>query len=416
MGWMPDSTRAFMLKERTNPIVNEVTVEKWIYGGDSLARVEGRVLFAPYLLPGETARVEVEEDGKQMLRGVSAEVITPSPERTQPPCPYFLRCGGCQYQHARYEFQVAQKVAILREQFKRVARIEYDLEIETITGPDLAYRNRTQFHIDGTKIGYFAEGTHRLVPIDQCPISSPKINDALRVILEMTREPRWPRFLKSIELFTDEKQVLLNVLDAERPVAKHFFEWCAERIPGFVEGHLEYEAADHVFRVGHKSFFQVNRFLVERLMDAATNGVEGETALDLYSGVGLFSLRLARQFKTVTAVESGRGAVQDLEHNAQRAGVAITALKENAETYLAKLETAPDFVLADPPRSGLGKHAVRELIRLAPKRIHIVACDPATLARDVAALVAGGYRLTNVVLIDLFPHTYHIESVVALTL
>lgn len=405
-----------MLREGVNLIVNEVTVEKWIYGGDSLSRVDGRVLLAPYLVPGETARVEVQEDGKQMLRGSGAEVVTASPDRVQPPCPYFFRCGGCQYQHARYEFQVAQKVAILREQFKRVGRIEYGREIETITGPDLGYRNRTQFHVDGTKIGYFVEGTHELVPIDHCPISSPKINEALRVILEMTREPRWPRFLKSIELFTDEKQVLLNVLDAERPVAKHFFEWCAERIPGFVEGQLEYEAAGHSFRVGHKSFFQVNRFLVERLIDTATSGAEGDTALDLYSGVGLFSLRLARQFKSVTAVESGRGAVQDLQFNASRAGVAVNAVKENAETYLAKLEITPDFVLADPPRSGLGKHAVRELVRLAPKRIGIVACDPATLARDAAALVAGGYRLSNVVLVDLFPHTFHIESVITLEL
>jgi 23S rRNA (uracil1939-C5)-methyltransferase len=404
-----------MLKEGVNLIVNEVTVEKWVYGGDSLARVDGRVLLAPYLLPGETAIVETHEDGKQMLRGRDPQVITPSAERVQPPCPYFYRCGGCQYQHARYGFQVSQKAGILREQLKRVGRIEYSGEIESISGPDLGYRNRTQFHLDGTKIGYFVEGTHSLVPIDHCPISSPKINEALSAILGMMTDSRWPRFLRSIELFTNEREVLLNVLDSERPVARHFFEWCAERIPGLAKGALEYEAAGSTFRVGHNSFFQVNRFLVDTLAGVATRGVQGEVALDLYSGVGLFSLRLAGQFPAVTAVESGRGAIQDLKHNASGAGASVTAVQDNVETFLAALDRAPDFVLADPPRAGLGKRVVRELARLQPKQIRMVACDPATLARDAAALVAAGYRLADVTMIDLFPHTYHIESVVTLS-
>jgi 23S rRNA (uracil1939-C5)-methyltransferase len=401
-----------MLRKGANLIVNEVTVEKWVYGGDSLARVEGRVLLAPYLLPGETARVETVEDGKQTLRGRDAQVIEPSSARTQPPCPYFYRCGGCHYQHARYEFQVAQKIEILREQLKRVGRIDYSSEIESITGPDLGYRNRTQFHLDGGKAGYFVEGTHRLVPIDRCPISSPKINETLAVLLAMMGESRWPAFLRSIELFTNEREILLNVLDSQRPLARHFFEWCRERIPDLAEGSLEYEAAGSTFRVGHNSFFQVNRFLVDALTDAATRGVEGESALDLYSGAGLFSLRLARQFRDVTAVESGRGAVQDLMHNASRAGVAVTAVQDNVETFLAKVDRAPDFVLADPPRAGLGKRVVRELARLQPAQIRLVACDPATLARDAAALLGAGYRLAGVIMVDLFPHTYHIESVV----
>jgi 23S rRNA (uracil1939-C5)-methyltransferase len=404
-----------MLKKGVNLIVNEVTVEKWVYGGDSLARVDRRVLLAPYLLPGETALVETQEDGKQMLRGSDPQVITPSAERVQPPCPYFYRCGGCHYQHARYEFQVSQKAEILREQLKRVGRIEYSGQIECISGPDLGYRNRTQFHLDGTKIGYFVEGTHRLVPIDHCPISSPKINEALSAILGMVTDSRWPRFLRSIELFTNEHEVLLNVLDSERPLARHFFEWCRERIPGLAEGSLEYEASGSTFRVGYNSFFQVNRFLVDALAGVATRGVHGEVALDLYSGVGLFSIGLARQFAAVIAVESGRGAVQDLEDNASRAGAAITAVQDNVETYLAALDRAPDFVLADPPRAGLGKRVVRELARLQPKQIRIVACDPATLARDAAALVAAGYRLDDVKMIDLFPHTYHIEAVVTLS-
>ena len=389
-------------------------MEKWVYGGDSLARVEGRVLLAPHLIPGEVARIVSEPDGKQMLRGTQSTVLTASPERVEPPCPYFLDCGGCHYQHARYEYQPVQKAGILAEQLRRVGRISYDGEIRVVTGPDLGYRNRTQFHLDGRKIGYFVEGTHRLVPIDRCAISSPKINQALATILDMTGDPRWPRFLKSIELFTNEQEVLLNVLEAERNPARHFFDWCAERIPGLVRGHLEYRSGGDSFRVGHTSFFQVNRFLVEALADIATAGATGDTALDLYSGVGLFSLRLARAFRNVAAVESGRGAVQDLQFNAERAGVAIEPVQDGVEPFLERLESTPDFVLADPPRSGLGKLVVRQLVRLMPRRIRIVGCDPATLARDLAALLAGGFRLTDMAFVDLFPHTYHIESIATL--
>jgi 23S rRNA (uracil1939-C5)-methyltransferase len=400
-----------MLKEGANLIVNEVTVDKWVYGGDSLARVEGRVLLAPFLIPGETARVETQPHGKQMLRGSNPQVLTASPERTGPPCPYFFRCGGCHYQHARYEFQVAQKTEILREQLRRVGHLEYTGEIRAVSARDLGYRNRTQFHTDGESIGYYEEGTHRLVPIEHCPISAPEINAALAAILEMMRDPRWPRFLRSLELFTNGREVLLNILDSERPLARHFFDWCAERIPNLAGDSLEYEVGPDVFRVGHTSFFQVNRFLVDALAQAATEGAQGATAMDLYSGVGLFSIRLARQFAAVTAVESGRGAVQDLVENARRAGIQVEAVKDNVESYLATVQTTPDFVLADPPRSGVGKRVVRELVRLAPPRIRLVACDPSTLARDVASLAAGGYALTTVTMVDLFPHTYHIEAI-----
>jgi 23S rRNA (uracil1939-C5)-methyltransferase len=150
-------------------------------------------------------------------------------------------------------------------------------------------------------------------------------------------------------------------------------------------------------------------------VELAVDGSEGETALDLYAGVGLFTLPLARRFKTADAVESGAGAVRDLEHNVRAAGLQAGVHRAASEAYLEALETAPDFVLADPPRAGLGKSAVRSLLRIKPRRIHIVSCDPATLARDLAALTAGGYHLDKLMLIDLFPQTFHIESVAVLT-
>ena len=183
----------------------------------------------------------------------------------------------------------------------------------------------------------------------------------------MQRDQRWPRFMRTLEVFTDEQQVQVNVLETERPVARRFFDWCAELIPGVVTGALDYEGR---FRVSSNSFFQVNRFLHDQLVNAALDGLEGDTALDLYAGVGLFSLPLARRFRRVMAVESGGGAVRDLQHNGERAG--LTNLKceqRTAEEFLTTLQKAPELVLLDPPRAGLGKVVVERLLALRPPRV-----------------------------------------------
>jgi 23S rRNA (uracil1939-C5)-methyltransferase len=228
----------------------------------------------------------------------------------------------------------------------------------------------------------------------------------------MLRDSRWPRFVRSIELFTDERQVQLNVVETDRPVARRFFDWCAETIPGLVDGPLDYDGR---FRVSRNSFFQVNRFLLDLLVDRAIGGARGESAIDVYAGVGLFSLALARRFGTVTAVESGSTAVRDFQFNAERAGIGnVVTAQEAAEAFFTRLEQPADLILLDPPRAGLGKVVVRRLTELLPREIVIVACDPATLARDLAGLAAAGYRIEEMTLVDLFPQTYHIETVVRL--
>ncbi len=191
-----------------------------------------------------------------------------------------------------------------------------------------------------------------------------------------------------------------------QPLRKDFFEWC-ESVAA-----LQYPTTFGSFRVSPHSFFQVNRFLVERLVQVAIEGAGGSSALDLYAGAGLFALPLARQFASVTAVEAGASAARDLEVNV--AGTNIHIEHSRVEEFLARLEITPEFVLADPPRSGLGKDVVAHLNRLQPPRIVIVSCDPATLARDLAALT--GYSIDRVTLVDLFPQTYHLESVIHLRL
>jgi len=382
-----------------------VTIEKWVYGGDAMARVEGRVVFVPFVLPGEIAKVGLK-DGD--MHATLSEVVQPAPERVVAPCPLFTRCGGCHYQHAPYEFQLARKVDILREQLRRVGKIKWEGEISTISGPALGYRNRAQFHIANGKIGYLAPASHDLVPVDgECPISSPRLNRALAEMRERLPDRRFPNFVHSLEIFTDENNVQINILETDRPVAKSFYDWSKSTVA------LEYATTFGKFRVSPRSFFQVNRFLIDQLVEAAIGDASGETALDLYSGVGLFALPLAKKFSKVAAVEAGVTAARDLEVNAQNAGLVIQQLQCRVEDHLARLTATPDFIVADPPRAGLGKTVVSHLARLKPPRLAIVSCDPATLARDVAGLT--DYSIDKLTLIDLFPQTYHLETVVQLS-
>jgi 23S rRNA (uracil1939-C5)-methyltransferase len=389
-------------------------VEKLVYGGDGLARLDGRVVFAPFVLPGERVRAATDRQRPGLVQARTLEVLEPAVERVEPACPVFGRCGGCHYQHAPHEYQLAAKRSILVEELRRLGKIEPPGEIAVISGEPWGYRNRVQLHVENGEIGYWEARSHKLCATAVCPIASPKTEQAIGALAGMLHDPRWPRFVQSLEIFTDEERVQLNVHDTEKPVARRFFDWCGENIPGMVVGALDYRGE---FRVSSNSFFQVNRFLIDQLAEAALDGAEGDSALDLYAGVGLFTLPLARRFQKVTAVESGGGASRDLRFNLDRAG--LTQVRSDAatvEAFLEKLKRAPDFMLVDPPRAGLGKQVVDRLKVLRPRLLTIVACDPATLARDLASLVAGGYKMQKITLVDLFPQTFHLETVVRLAL
>ena len=381
-----------------------VTFEKWVYGGDALGRVDGRVVMAPFVLPGEIAQVALGKD----VRSEVLEITAPSPQRIGPACPIFTECGGCNYQHAPYEFQLAQKVEILREQLRRVGKIDFAGEIATIASPPFGYRNRVQLRIDNGRLGFLAARSHDFVPLEaDCPVSSPRLNAAIAAMRGRLKDSKFPRFVHSLELFTNETDVQVNVLEADKPVAKSFYDWCE----GVVA--VDYATAHGNFRVSPQSFFQVNRFLVDALVHEAIGERSGRSALDLYAGVGLFAIPLARRFKEVTAVESGSGAARDLEVNEERAGLSnINIYRDRVEDFLRGFKGAPDFVIADPPRAGLGKAVTTQMERLAAPHLTIVSCDPATLARDLSALTT--YKIERITLIDLFPQTYHLETVVHL--
>jgi 23S rRNA (uracil1939-C5)-methyltransferase len=391
-----------------------VKIEKWVYGGDALARVDGQVMLLPQALPGELVELGEVVAHKGYSAARVAGVVEAAPERVEAPCPVFGSCGGCHYQMAPYEYQLARKVEIVREVMKRQGKFDAPEEIPVLQGEPWGYRNRTQFHTQDARWGFKREGSHDFVALEgDCPISAPRINETLTALRSMSRDRRWPGFLQSLELFTNGSEVLLNVRETAggRGVNRSFFEWCAGQVKGLAGGSVDYDAAGFRYRVSHGAFFQVNRFLVEALVEEALWQAEGEAAVELYAGVGLFSLPLAKRIAKVSAVESSRAAVRDLEFNATRAGVALETAVSGAAEWLAGRTQSPDFILLDPPRSGAGKAVILELIRLSPRRITLVSCDPPTQARDLSALLGAGYRLRRLALADLFPQTYHIETV-----
>ena len=383
----------------------ELRIEKLVYGGDGLARENGQVVLTPFVLPGETVRAEVTRAKNDLLRGRLVSVVSPAPERVEPRCPYFLRCGGCHYQHASYEYQLGQKRAILLEVLRRIGGMEYSEEVAVLAAEPWQYRNRVQLHVAGGKVGYFEAGSHALVAIEHCPIASPKLNECIAVL---AREVAGMRpFEATLELFTNENEVQFHLRDRAPQAFVSLLRTLGVSTP------IEYGG----LRVSRDTFFQVNRFLTERLVEATLGDSSGSWAMDLYAGAGLFTLPLARRFQQVTAVDDAASAFRDLEHNASAAGIMnLRTHNETAEAHLMTVTGAPDLTIADPPRTGLGKLGVKELVRIRAPRLTIVSCDPATLARDLKPLLAAGYRIAALTLIDLFPQTAHFETIAKLEL
>jgi 23S rRNA (uracil1939-C5)-methyltransferase len=396
-----------------NSDITSLNIDKLVYGGEGLARLEGHVVLVPFVLPGECVAVATKRVKTGLLRGHLLDIIEPSRDRVTARCEYFGNCGGCHYQHAGYAVQLQQKREILRETLRRLGGIAFEDEIPVLSADPWFYRNRIQLHFSDGETGFHRAGSRDLCAIDRCYISSPMLNDVILKLQAASKEPPWPSFLRSLEVFTNETEVQLNVVDSARPIAARFFEWCASLIPGYVSGAIEYTATGYMYRISRGSFFQVNRFLIDTLVQEIVGGSSGQGAVDLYAGVGLFSLPLAHRFERVDAVERSGPAYRDLELNATRGGLNIRTTRASAEDFLRDLTEAPDLIVADPPRAGLGKQATGELLRLKAPRLTLVSCDPSTLTRDVKKLLPH-YRIERLTLVDLFPQTFHFEVVVHL--
>jgi 23S rRNA (uracil1939-C5)-methyltransferase len=401
-------------------------------------------VFVPFVLPGERVEAEIAQGKMSFARGTVSQLVETSPARVNAGCPYFERCGGCQYQHIPYERQLDYKAGILRETLQRVAKIELATDIKLHPSPPWNYRNRTRLQVQTTPefaLGFFRFGSHEFLAVRECPISSPLVNQIIARLLEL-KGCECPAAVEEMELFandTDDRLLAWAFCgrDSDREALLRWAETVRREVPSIAgltffpsrrrSGEDEasdskplaqsgisevlYHVQDTAYRVSAGAFFQVNRHLLMDLLSTVTGNATGDVALDLYAGVGLFTTALARSFHHIFAVEASQTSYADLAHNC---AANVKAVRARTEDYLRPARSRPDLIVVDPPRAGLGKAVARSLAELGAQRVRYVSCDPATLARDLAPLLAAGYRIEEAHLFDLFPQTFHIESVMLL--
>jgi len=421
-------------------------IEKSIYGGAGLARADGKAIFVPFTLPGESIEAEITNDRGSYAEAELTGILDPSPSRVAPPCGYFGACGGCHYQHASYARQLEIKKQILQETLER-AHLSAVPEIALLAAEPFHYRNRARFHLDRatSALCFKKRASHTNLPVDACPISAAVLEESMRVINANRGRWRLAKHFDEVELFTNAEQssLLLTLWTRANSVtAKAALDelWpLIKATLGHVEGaavfsvergnqhsrmlasagspSLQYLVAGQNYRVSIGSFFQVNRSMIGPLVDLVTRDAAATLAWDLYAGVGLFARALLAGCKEVVAVESAPSSVQDLRHNLSGTGsriVASTTL-DFLRGARASAKATPDLVIVDPPRAGLGKEVTALLGEIRPPRITYVSCDPATLSRDLKSLLDSGYSLQQLHMVDMFPQTFHLESVAMLS-
>ncbi len=374
--------------------------------GYGLAFAENLTVFVALAAKGDKLLVKIiQKKGKTAFAEI-VEILTPSPDRTTPQCPYFGRCGGCNFQQLNYAAQLRAKVEIVRDCLSRIGRINYEPEIPIIASPrDYKYRSRAQWHLDTRKrkFGYFQRKSHEIIDAEICPILTPELEETLKTLRgEISWESFWSEIVE-IEAANSGEEVSVYSAEIIEPTDEIAFEANGER--------YFYDAT---------SFFQGNPFLIQSLVETALKDAKGDNALDLYCGVGLFTLPLARNFRTVSGIEGYDKAIDFAKKNVENAGLSNVKLYcENVADWLKdnqeNLENL-DFLLLDPPRSGTEREIIEEVIKLQPKQISYVSCEPSTLARDLKILLENDYQIERIVALDLFPQTHHVETVVRLKL
>lgn len=421
----------------------EVQVERLAFGGRAVARQRGNpdgiVVFVPFAAPGDVLRVEVTEREKTFVKAVIVDVLEPGPGRVEPRCQHFGDCGGCQYQHVDYAVQVEQKGEFVRDALVRTGGFDWPEPVVVHHAEPWGYRSRTQLKLRATS-GRRRDGKHGRLRKNERPDKANQ--DAAERASAPPRKPGDPPVLGFHRAFShsvidiaqcpvlapDLEQGMHDVRRALAPLAHRDLPYQVEGacgsdgaswspdLPGMPKDLVEHRVGRFRYLIEPDSFFQGNRHLVEQLVQGAVDGLEGGLAFDLYAGVGLLSLPLGDRYERVVAVEDERRAATfgrvNARINEQRN---VAYVRATTEQFLQKNRERPDLVMMDPPRVG-AKPALPALLQLRPQRIVYVSCDPQTLARDLRVLHDGGYDVEGVQAYDMFPQTYHVESVARLRL
>ena len=381
-----------------------VNIEKIVPNGFGLAFAENLTIFVSLAAPGDQVRIKINQIKGKTAFAEIVEIIKPSGERINPPCAYFGHCGGCDFQQLNYNAQLKAKVGIIKDCLTRIGKINFPGEIKIIGSPhEFSYRSRAQWHVNTRtqRIGYFRRNSHDVIDVETCPILTAELQ---KTLTELRGEIEW-------ESFWSEK-IEIEAANAGEKVSIY----SSEIVEPTEE--ISFVAGENRYFYDAQSFFQGNPFLIEALIETALQDASGKTALDLYCGVGLFTLPLARKFEKVYGVEANEKAIESAKKNIEHARL------ENAEVYAESVgewlgENAGklreiDFILLDPPRPGAEKETIEGILNVKPEQISYVSCEPSTLARDLRMLCESVYEIESITAIDLFPQTHHVETVVIL--
>lgn len=404
-------------------------IEKIVHGGDGIARHEERVIFVPFAIPGETVEAEIAAEKKAYSEAEIVRIVTPSSERREAPCPVFTVCGGCQLQHLPEQAQLRYKTDALREVLARIGKITTTDLLPAVPSPlPFHYRTRAQLKVERGELGYYRRKSHRIVPVDRCPLLTAPLNAALEEVLRSLNGDR----LEEVVLQGNASGDCLIILRGDQfpsDRGAQFYEAAREELSlkgvivsnrqgwhTFGENFLIETVRGKRFRVSDRAFSQVNPAVNPLLIETALDWIDPapeDRILELYSGIGNFTLFLAERAGAVTAVEGNRPAVEDARWNLQTAGLHNVVLQissaEEGARRATKEKRPYTQVFLDPPREGAGKGVMPSIAFLGARKVTYLSCDPATFARDARYLLDREYRLKRIQPFDMFPQTGHLE-------
>lgn len=398
----------------------EVEIDDIAHGGEGVGRVNGKAHFVPGVVPGEKVVARIVKDGGSWARAELVEVRNPSPSRVEPLCPHADRCGGCQWQHATYESQLAWKRNTVAAQLRHIGKIPDPPVMDTVApGPPFGYRNRMEFKVHNGRPAMHRARSHEMVPLSVCELLDPKLATIFGRLDNLAGVDQL--VLRAGTNTADTLMILTGEVPAQAadwgvPLARQE----GKTVTGISgPARISEEIGGTTFRITGNAFFQNNSHGAAALVELVRRALQPEaidTVLDAYAGVGLFGASLASEVGRVIAVESNRVAASDLQRNLEAAGVGHRVIRGRMESVAGHLDEYADLAVADPPRTGLGEVGIAAVTATGPRRLAYVSCDPASLARDAALLAGEGYRLTEVTPLDMFPQTFHIEAVATFVL
>lgn len=418
-----------MNRDRNTSESFQITIEKLVYGGSGLGRHNGKVVFVPFSLPGDRLLVRPVTEKKKYIQAEIIEIIKPGNGRIMPACPHFSKCGGCHWQQLEYPGQVDTKRQILEEIFHHRFPQTRDLPIVMkACAQPFGYRSRARLQLRGTGskavVGFFRHGSRRVEDIESCPLFRPSLNEALSSLRQYKRKVDCDAKPLEINIACSEEEGSWTTMRIESEVNEGISVLIGD--PQSEGTILRRRVGEFLYSISPNVFFQANDFMTPELMELVRESIKSAgsgSALDLFAGAGLFSLPLACQFEEVTAVEASSAASKFCSDNARAAGFGhvrtvcsdVSAWMDSVQPAEASRNSKFDLIVLDPPRTGAGPDIMKKIGDWAPSTILYISCDPQTLVRDLAVISAGDYTIDLVKGLDMFPQTYHFETVVKLS-